>query len=163
MPVADSLITWIHLLSASIWVGGSIFIGIVLVPMLKTLANGAAERTILMIKIGRRFNRIALPALIVLVATGVYKAQLFLASPNTLLDSNYGIVLVIKIIVVASMIVLFGIHVKISGSGNEQLLANNSSDSNIMKLRTRIIWLGRIIVGQSIAILLFAAILETGF
>jgi len=162
MPVADSLITWIHLLSASIWVGGSIFIGIVLVPMLKTLANSSAERTMLMIKIGRRFNKIALPALIVLVATGVYKAQLFLASPNTLLDSNYGIVLVIKIIVIASMIVLFGIHVKISGSGNEQLLTNNSSDSNIMKLRTKIIWLGRIIVGQSIAILLFAAILETG-
>jgi uncharacterized membrane protein len=162
MPVEDSLITWVHLLSASIWVGGSIFIGIVLVPMLKTLANSSAERTMLMIKIGRRFNKIALPALIVLVATGIYKAQLFLASPNTLLDSNYGIVLVIKIIVIASMIVLFGIHVQISGSGNEQLLANNSSDSNIMKLRTKIIWLGRIIVGQSIAILLFAAMLETG-
>lgn len=59
MPIADSLITWIHLVAASIWVGGSIFIGIVLVPMLKTLANTVAERTILMITIGKRFNKIA--------------------------------------------------------------------------------------------------------
>ncbi len=83
MPIADSLITWIHLVAASIWVGGSIFIGIVLVPMLKTLANTVEERTMLMITIGKRFNKIALSALAVLVATGVYKAQFFLTSPNS--------------------------------------------------------------------------------
>jgi uncharacterized membrane protein len=162
MLVADSLVTWVHLLSASIWVGGSIFIGIVLVPMLKTLANAVEERTMLMIKIGRRFNKIALPALIVLVATGVYKAQLFLSSPATLLDSSYGTILVIKIIVVSSMIALFGIHIRISNSRVEELLANSNADSRIMKIRTRIIWLGRIILGQSIAILLFAAMLDAG-
>ncbi|MFQ5940484.1 MAG: CopD family protein [Nitrososphaerales archaeon] len=162
MPIADSLITWIHLISASIWVGGSIFIGIVLVPMLKSLANTDNERMMLMIKIGRRFNRIALPALIVLLATGVYKAHFFLSSPNTLLDSDYGIILVVKISVVSSMLVLVGIHVRISNGKMEQRLTNANSDSRLVKLRTRIIWLGRIIVGQSIAILLFAAMLDVG-
>lgn len=162
MPIADSLITWIHLVAASIWVGGSIFIGIVLVPMLKTLANTVAERTILMITIGKRFNKIALPALAVLVATGVYKAQFFITSPNTVPNSNYGMILVVKMIVVASVIVLFGIHVKISNISKEQLLANDTSDSKVTKLRTKIIWIGRIIVGQSVAILLFAALLDTG-
>ncbi len=162
MPIADSLLTWIHLVAASIWVGGSIFIGIVLVPMLKTLANTVEERTILMITIGKRFNKIALPALAVLVATGVYKAQFFLASPNTVPNSNYGMILMVKMAVVASVIVLFGIHVKISNISKEQLLANDTSDSKVTKLRTKIIWIGRIIVGQSVAILLFAALLDTG-
>ncbi len=162
MPIVDSLVTWIHLVAASIWVGGSIFIGIVFVPMLKTLANTVEERTILMITIGKRFNKIALPALAVLVVTGVYKAQFFLASPNTVQNSNYGMILVIKMIVVASMIVLFGIYVKISSISKEQLLANDNSDSKVTKLRTKIIWIGRIIVGQSVAILLFAALLDTG-
>jgi hypothetical protein len=69
---------------------------------------------------------------------------------------------VIKIIVVASMIVLFGIHVKISGVDKEQMLPNGYPDAKIMKVRNKIIWLGRIIVGQSIAILLFAALMDGG-
>jgi hypothetical protein len=60
------------------------------------------------------------------------------------------------------MIILFGIHVKISNGRMEEILANSAADSQIMKLRTRIIWLGRAIVGQSIAILLFAAMLDVG-
>ncbi len=77
-------------------------------------------------------------------------------------NSNYGMILVIKMAVVASMIALFGIHVKISSISKEQLLANGNSDSKVTKLRTKIIWIGRIIVGQSVAILLFAALLDTG-
>ena len=77
-------------------------------------------------------------------------------------NSNYGMILVIKMAVVASMILLFGLHVKISSISKEQLLANGNSDSKITKLHTKIIWIGRIIVGQSVAILLFAALLDTG-
>jgi len=164
MPIADSLLTWIHLLSASIWVGGSIFIGIVLAPMLKSLANTIEERVILMIKIGRRFNMIAIPSLAVLVATGIYNTSSFIGSPNTILDSTYGTILVVKIALVALMIAVFGVHVKISSSNIEQELTktHNPNSDGICRLRTRIIWLGRIIVGQSIAILLLAALLDSG-
>jgi uncharacterized membrane protein len=162
MPITDSLLTWIHLLSASIWVGGSIFIGIILAPMLKNLASTVEERVILMIRIGRRFNMLAIPSLAVLVATGVYNANPWLASPD-ILDSTYGTILVVKITVVASMIVAFGVHVKISSGKIEQELAksHNLTSIHICKLRTRIIWLGRIIVGQSVVILLLAAMLDS--
>lgn len=163
MPITDSLVTWIHLLSASIWVGGSIFIGIVLAPMLKNLANTAEERVILMIRIGRRFNMLAIPSLAVLAGTGVYNANSWLASPNAILDSTYDTILVVKIAVVASMIVAFGIHVKISSGRIEHELtkSHNPTSIHICKLRTRITWLGRIIVGQSVVILLLAAMLDS--
>ncbi|MGH9879035.1 MAG: CopD family protein [Nitrososphaerales archaeon] len=163
MPIIDSLVTWIHLLSTSIWVGGSIFIGIVLAPMLKNLANTVEERVILMIRISRRFSVLAIPSLAVLVATGVYNANSWLASPDVILDSAYGTVLVVKIAVVASMIAAFGIHVKISSGRIEHELttSHNPTSVQICKLRTRITWLGRIIVGQSVVILLLAAILDS--
>ncbi len=163
MPIIDSLVTWIHLLSASIWVGGSIFIGIVLAPMLKNLANTVEERVILMIRIGRRFNMLAIPSLAVLVATGVYNANPWLASPDLILVSTYDTILVVKIVLVASMIMAFGIHVKISSGRIEHELttSHNPSSVQICKLRTRITWLGRIIVGQSVVILLLAAILDS--
>src|SRR5437016_540907 len=37
MVLADSLIIWLHLTCASIWVGGSIFVGIVLSPLIKVI------------------------------------------------------------------------------------------------------------------------------
>ena len=57
MTLVDGLIMWLHLICASIWVGGSIFLGIVLAPMLKTITKTIEERVSLMIKIGRRFNK----------------------------------------------------------------------------------------------------------
>src|ERR671912_370164 len=50
MSMIDGFIIWIHLLSASIWVGGSIFIGIILAPMLKHIGNSMEERVIIHIK-----------------------------------------------------------------------------------------------------------------
>jgi uncharacterized membrane protein len=162
MPLADALLTWIHLISASVWVGGTIFIGVVLAPMLKNLANSMEERILLMVKIGRRFNMVAIPSLAVLIATGIYKAREFIISPD-IFASTYGTILIVKIFVVISMIAVFGLHVRIYGRDIEQkLISNNSSSASICKLRTKIIWFGRIIVGQSVIILLLASMLDSG-
>jgi uncharacterized membrane protein len=131
--------------------------------MLKNLANTVEERVILMIRIGRRFNMLAIPSLVILVATGVYNANPWLASPDLILDSIYGSILVVKIAIVASMIAVFGIHVKVSSGKIEQELASkhNPTSTHMCKLRTRMIWLGRIIVGQSIVVLFLAAMLDS--
>jgi len=52
MAIEQTIITWIHLLSASIWVGGSIFLGAVLAPLLKKMSLSTGERLLLMIKTG---------------------------------------------------------------------------------------------------------------
>ena len=71
MPIIEALITWIHLISASIWVGGSLFLGVVLAPLLKTFSESAEERLTIMIRVGRKFNKIAVPSLGILIATGL--------------------------------------------------------------------------------------------
>jgi len=40
----QAILTWIHLIAAAIWVGGSLFIGIVFSPLLKTMTNSLEER-----------------------------------------------------------------------------------------------------------------------
>jgi uncharacterized membrane protein len=67
MALTDILLIWVHLVTASIWVGGSIFLGIVLAPMLKSITGTLEDRIALMIKIGRRFNKIAMPSFMILV------------------------------------------------------------------------------------------------
>jgi uncharacterized membrane protein len=47
----QAIITWIHLIAASIWVGGSLFIGIVFSPLLKTMTSSIEERMQIMIRV----------------------------------------------------------------------------------------------------------------
>ena len=99
MVLADSLIIWLHLTCASIWVGGSIFVGIVLSPMLKIITITVEERVALMIKIGRQFNKIAMPSFGILIITGIYNSRSFFGNPSAFLANEYGIILLIKILI----------------------------------------------------------------
>ena len=61
MAMEQAILTWVHITSAAIWVGGSLFIGVVFAPILKKMSLSIQERLQLMIKVGRRFNKIAIP------------------------------------------------------------------------------------------------------
>jgi len=159
----DAILMWAHLVSASIWVGGSIFIGIVLAPLLKTISESVEERVAIMIRVGRKFNKIAIPSLAILIATGLYNSSNILSKPEFLLSTNYGIILVIKIILVISLLVMFAIHVRIIRTEIEKKIESKEMLPEIVqKLRSKIISLGRIMVFVSIAILLMAALLHSG-
>jgi putative copper export protein len=163
MPIIDALITWAHLISASIWVGGSLFIGVVLAPLLKTMAESVEERLMIMIRVGRKFNKIAVPSLGILIATGLYNSYYILNKPETIFSTNYGIILTIKIILVIALIVIFAIHVRmIRFDVEKKIEAKEMSQESIQKLRSKIISLGRIIVFISITVLLMAAMLDAG-
>lgn len=163
MSLEIAIISWIHLISASIWVGGSIFIGIVLVPVLKTMTTSMEERLQIMIRVGRRFNKIAVPSLIILIITGVYSSNQLLSKPELLLSSSYGNFLIIKIILVIALIIVFTVHIRIIRKDvEEKILSKEMPENQIQKLRKKIIILGEATVVISVAILFMAALLDTG-
>ena len=163
MPIIDVLITWAHLISASIWVGGSLFIGVVLAPLLKTMSESVEERLMIMIRVGRKFNKIAVPSLGILIATGLYNSYHILTKPETIFSTNYGIILTIKIMLVMVLLIVFATHVRmIRFEIEKKIESKDMSQESIQKLRSKIISLGRIIVFISIAVLLMAAMLDAG-
>jgi copper resistance protein D len=163
MTFTDSLIMWLHLTCASIWVGGSIFLGIVLSPMLRTITKTVEERVALMIKIGRQFNKIAMPSFGILIITGIYNSRSFFEEPSLFLDTKYGIILLIKIILVVATISTYAVHVKILNIEAERKIeVENAGKIYVQSIRSKIISLGRITVILSILILLFAALLHNG-
>ena len=161
--IEQAIITWIHLVAAAIWVGGSLFIGIVFSPLLKTMTDSLQERMQIMIRVGRRFNKVAVPSLIILMATGLYSTHMLLGKPELLFATSYGIYLTIKIILVIALIITYVIHVRVIRKDIEdKIMSNQMSDSEIQKLRKKIIILGEITVVLSITILFFAALLDAG-
>lgn len=160
MALADVLVFWVHLTCASIWVGGSLFLGIVLAPMLGTIAESPADRLTFMLRIGRRFNRIALPAFIILIITGIYNSRALLLQPDVLVDSEYGVILLIKIIFVIATLIIYVVHIRSVDLQTERRIMSGDSISYIQPVRSRIILLGRVIVGLSLIILFLAALLN---
>ena len=163
MAVEQAIVTWIHLISASIWVGGSIFLGVVLAPLLKKMSLSIEERLELMIKVGRRFNKIALPSLIILIGTGIYNSHLVLQSPEILFSSSYGAFLITKIVLVIALIVTFAVHIRLFSKDIEQKIsARQIADMELKKLNKKGMILGETTVVISVAILFFAALMDAG-
>jgi putative copper export protein len=160
MTLADVLVFWVHLTCASIWVGGSLFLGIVLAPMLGTIAESPTDRLTLMLRIGRRFNRIALPAFVILIITGIYNSRAFLLQPDLLLDSEYGVILLIKIIFVIVTLIIYIVHIRSIDLQTEKRIMSGDSIAYVQTIRSRIILLGRVIVGLSLIILFLGALLN---
>ena len=163
MAIEQAILTWIHLTSAAIWVGGSLFIGAVLAPILKTMSYSLEERLQIMIKVGRRFNKIAIPSLVILIITGLYNSQQIFTNSEFLFSSSYGNFLIIKIILVIALIITYTIHVRIIRKEVEdKIMSKQMSEKQVQKLRSKIIILGEIVVILSVAILFMAALLNAG-
>jgi putative copper export protein len=163
MALEQAIITWIHLICSAIWVGGSLFIAIVFAPILKTLVPTMEERLQIMIRVGRRFNKIAIPALLILIATGVWNSHQILSRPDFLFTSSYGVMLVIKMFLVAALLGSFAVHVRIIRKDiEEKIMQKELSQEQIVRLRKKIIIVGEVTVVLSVLVLLFAAILDAG-
>jgi len=163
MALEQALLTWIHITSAAIWVGGSLFIGVVFAPILKKMSMPVEERIQLMVQVGRRFNKLAMPALFILIATGMYQAHLVLQKSDVLYDTSYGHVLIIKMVLVAALLITYAVHVRIIRKDVEdKIIAKQMPQEQLQKLRKKIIILGEVSVVLSVIILFLASLLDSG-
>ena len=154
MAIEQVIVTWAHLVSASIWVGGGIFLGVVLAPLLKRMSFSTEERLELMIKTGRRFNKIALPSLVILIITGIYNSHLMLQSPEILFSSSYGAFLIPKLILVIALIVSFAVHIRVfSGDVEKKITEREIAESELKKLNRKGMILGETTVVLSLSLI----------
>ena len=64
------LVRWIHVLSAITWIGGMLFIALVVVPVARRLDDPALKRRLIQ-QLGMRFRTVSWIALVLLVLTGL--------------------------------------------------------------------------------------------
>jgi copper resistance protein D len=106
------LLVWLHLLAAVSWIGGTIFLSVVLVPVLKR-EPFASQKALLFRTIARRFRAIVWGAIAVLLFTGpllLHQRGIPIADP-----SGWPMVLVAKLGLVATLLLLTLTHDLILG------------------------------------------------
>jgi copper transport protein len=106
-PVWPVLGDWIHLVAASIWVGGltHFVAGIWTVRRLSP-----ATRTHLTSELIPRFSILALLSVNVIILSGIYSAYLRIGSLEAFVNSLYGQALIVKILIALPMVALGAIN-----------------------------------------------------
>ena len=86
---------WLHVMAASLWMGGLLGFPILLIGPLRTMP--AETRTKLLGRTVRRFSKVATIAVMALISTGLYAALLHMPSLSALVDTPYGRALAMKL------------------------------------------------------------------
>ncbi|HEY4826164.1 MAG TPA: CopD family protein [Solirubrobacteraceae bacterium] len=98
---------YVHLVAAALWVGGVIALAI-LAGVARPLSR--AEREPLVRECLLRFSRLAVPSVIVLAVAGGYLALRELPTLSAVLNSSYGVTLLLKSIVFLAAFALAAYH-----------------------------------------------------
>ncbi|MGH9964649.1 MAG: copper resistance D family protein, partial [Nitrososphaeraceae archaeon] len=115
---------WFHVMAVSIWLGGVFYISLILLRTIRTSSNdltyGRELDTTDEQKVVRNsfvlalmlpyFSMIAIICLGVIGISGLYMALIQLQSTDSLFDSLYGNILILKLCVIAPMIALGAYH-----------------------------------------------------
>jgi copper transport protein len=108
-PRALAVLTdWVHLLAASVWVGGIAQVASAWAFGLRAL--GHESRRAVMRSVLARFGRVALPAFLLVASTGLTNALIQLGQVSALWETAYGRVLAVKIGLVGAIALASYVH-----------------------------------------------------
>ncbi len=96
-------VDWLHLMAASIWIGGLFTLAIGLVT---TRAINVETRRELLADVIPRFSTLAIISVVILAITGFYAAWLEVGNLNALLHTTYGHTLIVKLVLLIPLLLL---------------------------------------------------------
>ncbi len=108
LRAAALLNDWLHLVAASVWVGGLAHLGAVSVAALRPLP--ADLRASALAALIRRFSPIGIAAVAALAVTGLYSGWLHVGSLEALRTTAYGQTLLTKLLLSVPLVALAGLN-----------------------------------------------------
>ena len=143
----------LHLLAAVVWIGGMLFLGLVLTPVLRN--QPPAERAALLSAVGRRFLKIGWTALGVLLLTG--------AILWSLRAFQITHALAMKLILVAVIVYLSILHDFSLGPRLVVHLEQGGQGEETVRLRRRVALLARLNTLCALVVLILGLAVSRGF
>jgi uncharacterized membrane protein len=151
------LSVYLHILGAMVWVGGMLFLSLVVVPVARRLPPG--ERAQLLDAIGRRFRVVGWSCVALLIVTGIinsgYRGVTWgsLAS-GAILDTSFGRLLCLKLALVGAMVVVTALHDFVLGPRSTRALVASPDAATSAAGRRAMRWLA--VLGLLLALLVVA-------
>jgi putative copper export protein len=151
-----TLNNFLHLLTTTSWIGGMIYINIILIPSLTAI--DPPQRGKLLSAATKRFGILASTSIIILIVTGIFK------TPSQMLfnfSSTFGIALTVKHLVIVAMVVIgllimFRLGPKMQASSPSP---GEQPGPQYLKLQSQISILSRVNMVLGVVVLILAAII----
>ncbi|HLZ34570.1 MAG TPA: DUF4149 domain-containing protein [Nitrospira sp.] len=153
------ILVWLHLIAAISWIGGMIFLSLVLAPLIRR-QNSVPELMVLFRSAARRFRIVVWAAIIVLVATGpvlLHQRGLSIADPT-----RWPRVFETKITLVGILLLLTLLHDLLLGPQIIQISAipeeaRTTSQQTLVRTAR---WLPRLSLCIALAVVVAAVVLS---
>jgi len=100
---------WLHLLAASLWIGGMFYVALIYLPILKQ--RSALEQTRSLLDVLPRYSPLAIVGVVIMAITGPFNATVHMYSWQQLLTTAYGRTLDIKVLLIGALLITSAIHV----------------------------------------------------
>lgn len=154
------VVTWIHLLAAITFIGGWMFVQLVVRPSLtegKTKLPSMDELEMVK-KVGQRFKTVGWVSLMALIFTGA--SQLLDESGSARIETSWGLIMMLKLFVFAIVGGLIFVHDLILDPYGVSPKGKKEGTPPLM-LSRKIVWVQRTILGLSLAVLFIAVYLTS--
>ncbi len=103
------MVDWLHLLAASLWIGGMMYISTIYLPTLK--GHTLLQRVRSLLSTLPRYSPLAITGVIIMSISGPFNATVHMTSFDQLITTAYGRALVVKVLLVGGMLITSAIHV----------------------------------------------------
>lgn len=124
---------YLHIICASLWVGGMLFLVLVLLPAIKN----HPERRALLGNVGIKFRFVGWIALVLLLLTGLYNMHYRGVAYSQLLQGSYNQLFFIKLCLFTVVIIISAIHDFYIGPRSIKLMAEQTADKEMTKRYVR--------------------------
>jgi copper transport protein len=100
---------WLHLLAASLWIGGIFYVAVIYLPILRECLP--RERTRILFATLARFSPLAIAGVIIMAVTGPLNAIMHMDAFSQLITTAYGRSLLLKALLVVVLLATSAVHV----------------------------------------------------
>jgi len=163
LPIWQFLVVVVHVFSAVIWIGGAIFLALVMVPVARGM-EPPAMGLIFLRKAALRFRGIAWILLTLLVVSGLLALESRGIGVDRFTEDGFwsteiGTALGVKIVLVGILLVISGIHDFILGprlaEAMQQIPRGQQPPDSLVAARKRLVMLARLnlLIAISVAVL----------
>jgi len=160
------LSVWMHVISAIVWIGGSVFLALILVPAMRQSEHRDVAAVIVSWT-GRRLRTVGWVCFALFIVTGTFNLGYRGYAWGDLFDGSlfagpFGDTLAIKLIIFGLILILSAVHDFYVGPKATELMQADPRSPQARRLRRGASWLGRLNLLLALVVVFLGVMLVRG-